>query len=134
MLVNSIASGTANAFLTLRVGIVARQYLEALAVPRRQEARRSATIAALGLVGDIAKENGALVAKSAWNAVKRSVESTVGATVQGVKGVAEKTADTATAGVKAVGGVFDSTVDKVKGIAEKISFRQTKQSILPPPQ
>ena len=55
LLVNSIANGTANAFLTLRVGIVARRYLEATAVPSRQETQRSATVSALALVGAIAR-------------------------------------------------------------------------------
>jgi hypothetical protein len=75
LLVNSIANGTANAFLTLRVGIVARRYLEATAAPSRQETRRSATVSALALVGVIARENGALIAKNAWNAVKDSMKS-----------------------------------------------------------
>ena len=128
LLVNSIANGTANAFLTLRVGIVARKYLEAIAAPSRQETRRSATVAALALVGTIARENGTLIATSTWNAVKDSVVGAVDVAVQGAKKTAEKATKTVTsntkAGVKALGGAFDSTVEGVKELSRKIKPRQ----------
>ena len=37
LMVNSIANGSANAFLTLRVGIVTRQYCETLTIPSSQD-------------------------------------------------------------------------------------------------
>ena len=49
----SVITGTANAFLTLRVGIIAREYSRALTRPRRTELRRSAAASAAVLLGSI---------------------------------------------------------------------------------
>jgi hypothetical protein len=81
LLVNSMAHGAANAFLTLRVGHIAREYCAPLVRPDRAAVRRSATLAAVGLVGAIAKEQGARVAQAAWNGVSGAVHSTAMATV-----------------------------------------------------
>jgi len=81
LLVNSMAHGAANAFLTLRVGHIAREYCAPLVRPDRAAVRRSATLAAVGLVGAIAKEQGARVAQAAWNGVSSAVQSTAMATV-----------------------------------------------------
>jgi hypothetical protein len=87
LLVNSIANGAANAFLTLRVGMIARDYCAALTYPERADVRRSATIAALRLVADIAKEQGTRVAQAAWSGVTNAVQSTAAATVRGTTSV-----------------------------------------------
>ncbi len=86
LLVNSSAHGAANAFLTLRVGLIAREYCAALIRPERAEVRRSATLAALGLVGSIAKEQGGRVAQAAWDGVTNVAQSTATATVRGIGG------------------------------------------------
>jgi len=49
----SVISGTANAFLTLRVGIIAREYSRAVTRPKRTALRRSAAATAAGLLGSI---------------------------------------------------------------------------------
>jgi hypothetical protein len=54
--VNSIVAGTANAFLTLRVGLIARAYCGALIVPERRSLRRSAVSQAAQMLGIIAKD------------------------------------------------------------------------------
>jgi len=82
LLVNSIANGAANAFLTLRVGIITREYCAALKRPERADVRRSATLAALALVGEIAKEQGTRVAQAAWDGVSGAVQSTALATMR----------------------------------------------------
>ena len=56
LLVNSIMSGTANAFLTLRVGIIARRYCGALVLPERRVLRRSAVSQAAQMLGAIARD------------------------------------------------------------------------------
>jgi hypothetical protein len=81
LLVNSMAHGAANAFLTLRVGHIAREYCAPLVRPDRAVVRRSATVAAVALVGAIAREQGARVAQAAWNGVTGAVQSTAMATV-----------------------------------------------------
>ncbi|MEZ5330915.1 MAG: DUF697 domain-containing protein [Thermoanaerobaculia bacterium] len=55
VLVNSTLSGAANAFLTLRVGMIARQYCGALVLADRRLVRRSATAAAAAQLGSIVR-------------------------------------------------------------------------------
>jgi len=85
LLVNSTANGAANAFLTLRVGLITREYCAALTRPEKSEVRKSASLAALAMVGEIAKEQGARVAQAAWQGVSDAAQSTAVATMRGTK-------------------------------------------------
>lgn len=148
LIVNSIVNGAANAFLTLRVGAITRQYCEALSAPSKKLVRRNATLSAASMVGEIVKENGARVLDGSWGAVKGMIDSTMqgaknaatvvaessvsgvkvmgsalGSTVQGAKSVSSMVADSSVSGVKAVGGLFDSTVKGVKDVANKITSK-----------
>lgn len=76
LLVRCVSTGAANAFLTLRVGEVARRYCELTSKPSAELIRRSATAAAVQHLGRIVRENGVLVSRKIW-------ESTGGALVQG---------------------------------------------------
>ncbi|MFO1192356.1 MAG: DUF697 domain-containing protein [Rhodoferax sp.] len=69
LLTNSLADGAANAFLTLRVGLIAKEYCAPMAKLQPGLVRRSASIQALAIVGGIAKENGAKVMKAIWSGV-----------------------------------------------------------------
>jgi hypothetical protein len=82
LLVNSFANGAANAFLTLRIGLIARDYCAALTHPDKARIRKSATLAALSMVAEIAKEQGSRVAQSAWGAVSDAATSTAMVTVR----------------------------------------------------
>ena len=73
VLVNSMANGAANAFLTLRVGLLAKAYCEALTTPSQGAVRQSTTTKALGLVATIVKEQGRRVASKSWDTVRDSV-------------------------------------------------------------
>jgi hypothetical protein len=55
--VRCVSNGAANAFLTLRVGEVARRYCEAISPTSRQEIRLGATAAAVSHLGRIVTEN-----------------------------------------------------------------------------
>jgi hypothetical protein len=55
--VRCVSTGAANAFLTLRVGEVARRYCETIAPTSRQEIRLGATAAAVSHLGRIVTEN-----------------------------------------------------------------------------
>jgi hypothetical protein len=70
LLANSIANGSANAFLTLRVGIIAKQYCEALTKPSQVELRKSATVLAMKMVIQLTKENGTHFTKVCWDKLK----------------------------------------------------------------
>lgn len=71
LLINSIFSGSVNAFLTLRVGIIARQYCGCLVVPERRRVRRSATVAATRMLGPIAVNGAKMVAGALARSVGR---------------------------------------------------------------
>ena len=84
LLVRSISNGAANAFLTLRVGEVARRYCALTSRCSRDAIRKSATAAAVHHLGRIIRENGALVVRKIWEAARDSgvskVEDIAGAT------------------------------------------------------
>ena len=54
--INSIISGSSNAFLTLRVGLITKQYCNALTKPAKQEVRKKATVEAGKMIVSISKE------------------------------------------------------------------------------
>jgi uncharacterized protein DUF697 len=84
LLVRCISNGAANAFLTLRVGEVARRYCALTSRCSRDSIRKSATAAAVHHLGRIVRENGALVVRKIWEAARDSgvskVEDIAGAT------------------------------------------------------
>lgn len=53
ILANSILQGSANALLTLRVGVITRRYCSALVLEDRRALRKSATVEAVALLGNI---------------------------------------------------------------------------------
>ncbi len=70
ILVNSILSGSANAFLTLRVGMIARDSCRSLVAVPRGKARKAATAQAARLLGLIVRESGARVREAVWTELK----------------------------------------------------------------
>jgi hypothetical protein len=73
LLVKCVSSGAANAFLTLRVGEVARRYCELTSRCPPELIRKSATAAAVQHLGRIVRENGALVVKKIWATTGRAL-------------------------------------------------------------
>src|SRR4029078_6237017 len=73
LLVKCVSSGAANAFLTLRVGEVARRYCELTSRCSPELIRKSATAAAVQHLGRIVRENGALVARKLWESTGRAL-------------------------------------------------------------
>jgi hypothetical protein len=79
-IVRCVSNGAANAFLTLRVGEVARRYCEALSPASRQEIRLGATAAAVSHLRRIVTDNvtkifatiGSSVAKRSADAIRSS--------------------------------------------------------------
>jgi hypothetical protein len=71
--VNSLMSGSANAFLTLRVGMIARAYCGSLVAQPRTKLRRSATAESARLLSTIVKESGARVRDALWQEVKQKL-------------------------------------------------------------
>ena len=73
LLVRCVSNGAANAFLTLRVGEVARRYCELTSKCPPELIRKSATAAAVQHLGRIVRENGALVVKKIWASTGRAL-------------------------------------------------------------
>jgi hypothetical protein len=71
--VKCISNGAANAFLTLRVGEVARRYCELTSRTSPELIRKSATAAAVQHLGRIVRENGALVVRKIWESTGRAL-------------------------------------------------------------
>jgi len=70
LLVNSVVTGTANAFLTLRVGIIAKRYCGALVLPERRVLRRLAVSQAAQMLAAIARDGAKRVGGAFWSASK----------------------------------------------------------------
>jgi hypothetical protein len=73
LLVKCVSTGAANAFLTLRVGEVARRYCELTSRTSPEAIRKSATAAAVQHLGRIVRENGTLVVKKIWASTGRAL-------------------------------------------------------------
>jgi len=73
LLVKCVSNGAANAFLTLRVGEVARRYCELTSRCPPELIRKSATAAAVQHLGRIVRENGALVVRKIWLSTGRAL-------------------------------------------------------------
>jgi hypothetical protein len=71
--VNSLLSGSANAFLTLRVGMIAKAYCGSLVAQPRTKLRRSATAESARMLSGIVKESGARVRDALWQEVKQKL-------------------------------------------------------------
>jgi Domain of unknown function (DUF697) len=71
--VNSLMSGSANAFLTLRVGMIAKAYCGSLVALPRTRLRRSATAEAARLLSGIVKESGSRVRDALWQEIKQKL-------------------------------------------------------------
>jgi len=100
IVVTSILTGAANAFLTLRVGIVARRWCGSLIIADRRMLRRSATAEAAKLLGSIVKSGTARISRALWHASKGKV----GGAFSGLTGLARDIKDSLFALLKLKGG------------------------------
>ena len=87
ILVNSVLTGAANAFLTLRVGIIARRYCGSLVIAEKRTLRRTASAEAAKLLGSIVKQGTGKISNALWKASKGKVTGVF----SGMKGYAKET-------------------------------------------
>lgn len=69
---NSIIQGSANAFLTLRVGIITKMYSSSLSRQEKSSLRRAAALEAATLLGKVLGESGQKVSKIIFRAAART--------------------------------------------------------------
>ena len=115
---NSIFNGSANAFMTLRVGLIAKQYCEALVRPDRRLAKRSATAGAAVMLGGVVVNGAKRVAGAFVGASTRSVTGAAKSTAQSVTGAAKSTARGVTGAAKST---TQSVTDAAKSTARGVT-------------
>ena len=81
ILANCVLNGSTNAFLTLRVGMIAKRYCGALVLERKATLRRAATTEAAQYLGGIVSEGTARISK----AILRATADKVGDALSGAK-------------------------------------------------
>jgi len=86
LLVKCVSNGAANAFLTLRVGEVARRYCELTSRHSPEDIRRSATAEAVQHLGRIVRENVTLIGKKLWDSTGGSLIDSGVSKAEGIAG------------------------------------------------
>ncbi len=103
LLGNSLANGAANAFLTLRVAMLTKQYCQALVRPEPSSVRKSASLDAIALLAIVSRDSGARVVKAMFKGAGGMVSNAASATAQGVARTVANGANAAGDQVKKVG-------------------------------
>lgn len=93
LLTNSLSSGAANAFLTLRVGLIADAYCAPQQAPERQAIKQGATHRAAQLLGKIVKDSGTQITQAVYGRIKQGVVSTAQAAADSVKQAGRSVSD-----------------------------------------
>ncbi len=75
LVVSSVTEGSINALLALRCGCIAQRYLSSLSRPNRLLLRRSASLEATAMLGEIMRENTMIVIRSFANAAKTAASN-----------------------------------------------------------
>jgi len=86
ILVNSVMTGSANAFLTLRVGMIAKRYCAGVVLPPKGALRRSASAEAAKLLGAIVAGGTAKLSGAIWSAVRSQSGRAIGGVAGSVRG------------------------------------------------
>jgi hypothetical protein len=77
LLASSVLTGSANAFLTLRVGMITKEYCRCTTCVEKSKIRRAATVQAAKLLGAIVKEGAIRISKAAATGTKTRVAETL---------------------------------------------------------
>ena len=85
IMVSSVLTGAANAFLTLRVGIITRQYCGSLIHAEKKTLRRTASAEAAKLLSSIVKKGTARLSKALWKTSKGKVSGVFSGLKESVK-------------------------------------------------
>lgn len=75
--INSVFSGTTNAFLMLRIGLITRNYCNMLVKKSKKEIRSNAIAESIKLLSEITMEGGQRLSKTMYEGAKQSVVESV---------------------------------------------------------
>lgn len=120
LLVNSLANGAANAFLTLRVGLVADAYCAPQHHPERQQVRSSATRRAAQLLGSIVKDTAGHVTGAVYGRIKDSVVHTAQAASEGVKNAGRQVGQATQQAWQATSDQWQHSASQVRDSAQQL--------------
>ncbi len=123
ILVNSVLTGAANAFLTLRVGIIARRYCGSLVIGEKRLIRRAASAEAATLLGSIVKQGTAKLSK----AVLKASKDKVGGIFSGMKEYAKEAGNSllAKVGLQKTKEVLDAEIEASMSPGKDQPFSRT---------
>lgn len=117
----SLLQGSANAFLTLRVGVIAKGYCSSLTVPERPALIRSATLQATKMIPSLVKEAsrqmGTALAKAFSGRVAEGTSTVVKKVSSAIKGASEEVSKGASQAAASVWSKFkrrEKQQDKVE--------------------
>ncbi|MFC1563843.1 DUF697 domain-containing protein [candidate division KSB1 bacterium] len=106
LVTNSIFEGTANAFLTLRVGIITRKYFTSTTRTTRGKIRRLASVEAASMLGVIVMNSSRKVTDAIWQAAKKSAKTLPKTVLDASKRSSEYVLDTS---IKSAGALGDAS-------------------------
>ncbi|HEY4689147.1 MAG TPA: DUF697 domain-containing protein [Anaerolineae bacterium] len=81
----SILEGTANAYLTLRVGVICEKYCASLTTFSRKGARGYASVTAAAMLGSIVSASAGIVTRAILAAARKAGAATVGTAAGGIR-------------------------------------------------
>ena len=130
LLTNSLASGSANAFLTLRVGLIAQAYCAPEHAPQRATIKHNAALRAAQMLGVIVKDCGTHISQAVYGRIKNSIVSTAQAAADSVKHAGRSVSDATQSAYQATTQGLGQAVTQVKGSTITASQR-LQQSLKP---
>ena len=130
LLTNSLASGAANAFLTLRVGLIADAYCAPQQAPDRQAIKQGAARRAAQLLGSIVKDCGAQVTQAVYARIKHGVVHSAQAAMDSVKQAGRSVSDATQSAYQTTAQSLQQAASQVRDSASATT-QLLQQSIKP---
>lgn len=131
LVANSLFSGAANAFLTLRVGVIAKRYCGALVLPEKGVLRRFAAASAARMLGPIVVAGAKQVTRAVGRYLKRKPLAAARAGTDWMSDTATRAsgaASEATAKARDAGAnVADRVKDAAGSVGERLSRRKRSE-------
>jgi hypothetical protein len=90
MVTQAILEGAANAFLTLRIGVICQRYCAPVVAVERRSVRRFASVAAARMLGQVVGASAGVVAGAVLGAARKAGAGTLGTVLSGMSGLGER--------------------------------------------
>lgn len=128
LLVNAIVEGSANAFMTLRVGAITKQYCASLTTVERPMVRRFATAEAAGMLGAVLLESGGVVSKAIIGAAAKAGRGVLSRPGQATRDALSNVSDTLSqAAERTSKGVCEPITEAARDALRKVMRKSPAQ-------